>query len=434
MTAVDDIPLEAEASPPHSARKPLWTTVRERWALVIMLICAALAGPVGYAGQLGYAAVIGLAGLFSLPLLGVRRRPILEIGIALLLALWCVASEIWTIDPPPPNLHNYKAVESLTAIKLVLEVGVYGAFVFLMRELPARWAHRILAVLAVSLTLCAVLMAIDALTNCAIYRALRLTAHAADKPEIIRRNAARGAYTLALLFWPTVLWMRREQWFIPMFLFVLGFLISAIGFRVDAPILAVIAGAVALFAVRAFGRKAIWVLLAGTVAYLALEPTFFELFGRYLPRLHEGQGVAKESWGVRIDLWRKLGQMIAERPFVGYGIDASRVIPGVPMHPHSASMQLWLELGAVGAALGVLFWTSLWSRIGTLTDRASGQAEIAAAVAVAYLAIGALSFGVWQEWWIALGAFAAAVCAVFGQAFHDWSDPKDGLEELKPIA
>ena len=40
-------------------------------------------------------------------------------------------------------------------------------------------------------------------------------------------------------------------------------------------------------------------------------------------------------------------------------------------------------------------------------DRSLGAA--AAASATAYLVIGGLSFGVWQEWWLALGALAAAV-------------------------
>ena len=430
MTTVEDA---TEATPPAVVKPPLWTTVREHWALALMLVCAAMAGPVGYAGQLGYAAVIGVAGIASLPMLGVKRQPILEVGIGLLLAMWCVASQAWTIDRHPIDFHRYKSIESMTAIKLVLEVGVFGAFLFLMRELPGKWAGRILATLAVSLLFCAVLMSIDAITDCSIYRALRLSAHAADKPEIIRRNAARGAYTLALLFWPAVLWMQRARWYLPLIVFVLAFFVSAIAFRVDAPIVAVVLGGVALFAVRRFGRSMVWVLLAGTVIYLALEPTVFDVFGRYLPNLHGGDGVAKESWGVRIHLWRMLSQMIGQRPFLGWGIDASRVIQGVPMHPHSASMQLWLELGAVGAGLGVLFWTALWSRIAGLVEAPSGQAEVAAAVAVGYLAIGALSFGAWQEWWIALGVFAAVVCMVFGQAFPDWADPADRVEELTPI-
>ncbi|MEO6341223.1 MAG: hypothetical protein ABIO39_14370, partial [Caulobacteraceae bacterium] len=36
-------------------------------------------------------------------------------------------------------------------------------------------------------------------------------------------------------------------------------------------------------------------------------------------------------------------------------------------------------------------------------------AAVGAATALAYLTIGALSFGIWQEWWLALGALAAGV-------------------------
>ena len=41
-----------------------------------------------------------------------------------------------------------------------------------------------------------------------------------------------------------------------------------------------------------------------------------------------------------------------------------------------------------------------------------GPAGAAAAVAAAsaYLVMGAVSFGVWQEWWLAVGALAATAC------------------------
>ena len=47
------------------------------------------------------------------------------------------------------------------------------------------------------------------------------------------------------------------------------------------------------------------------------------------------------------------------------------------------------------------------------TDRA--LAAIGTACVSAYGVIGALSFGVWQEWWIATGAIGAAACFWFGQ-------------------
>ena len=41
---------------------------------------------------------------------------------------------------------------------------------------------------------------------------------------------------------------------------------------------------------------------------------------------------------------------------------------------------------------------------------AAGQ--IAAATAAAYFTVGALSFGVWQDWWLDVGALAFAAAAV----------------------
>ena len=107
----------------------------------------------------------------------------------------------------------------------------------------------------------------------------------------------------------------------------------------------------------------------------------------------------------RVAIWRFTTERVVERPWLGWGMDASRMWPGViPLHPHNAALQVWLELGVVGAAC--------------------------AAVAIAYLTIGALSFGVWQEWWLGLGVLAAVTCQVFGQAFGGWVDAPRELEEL----
>ena len=40
------------------------------------------------------------------------------------------------------------------------------------------------------------------------------------------------------------------------------------------------------------------------------------------------------------------------------------------------------------------------------------MAGAAAGAVAAYLVIGALSFGVWQEWWLGLGALTAGMIAV----------------------
>ncbi len=432
MTIVDD----AQTPPPPRAVGFDWTLLRQRWAVVIMLACAGLTGPVGYAGQLGYSALIAIAGIAALPMLGVKRQPMWEVLILLALVSWCCISMGWSIAAPVHvDFHKYKQVEGVTALKLVLEVGLYGAFASLMRELPARWAGRIMATLAVGLILAAALMALDALSREAIYRSLRLGAHAktfAD-PELDRRNAARGLYTVALLFWPVALWMRRSGWLVPLIAFVMASLVAAIGLKVDAPIVAVAIGGIVLFAVRRFGRPVIWTMLILTVAYFALAPSFFDLFGAYLPSMHGNDGVAKASWGARVDIWRFAAGKVTERPWLGWGMDASRMFDPIPLHPHNAAIQIWLELGVVGAALAALFWAYLWARIGGLAEESRPNGGVAASVAVAYLVIGGLSFGVWQEWWLALGVLAAVVCWVFGLVFRDWTPESKELEELTPL-
>ncbi len=431
MTTVETTgPAAAFAPSAAGLDWPLW---RSRWALVLVMAAAALTGPVGYVGQNAYAAVVGVAGIASLPFLGVRRAAMPAAGILLALALWSVISMAWSVDlPVNPDFHRYKVVEGLTAMKLVLEVGLYGAFAFLAREAPARWAGRIMVALAVGVGLVTLLMAIDALTGEAIYRGLRLSAHAADKPEIIQRNAGRGCFTVALVFWPVAIWLHRTGRTLGAVALGMGLVVASFGLHVDSPLVALVLGGLVLFAVGRFGRPAIWTLLALTVLYFAVTPAFFTFAGKALPHFQGDQGLAKASWGIRLDIWRFAASKIVERPWLGWGIDGSRVWDAIPLHPHNAALQLWFELGVVGAALGALFWAYVWAQIGAMAEISRANAGVWSAVAVAYLSIGGMSFGVWQEWWLALGVLAVIVCGTFAEAFPDWTKPS-ALAELTPL-
>jgi len=212
----------------------------------------------------------------------------------------------------------------------------------------------------------------------------------------------------------------------------MGLVVASIGLHVDSPLVALVLGGAVLFAVQRFGRPVVWILLAATVLYFAFTPAFFQLAGHALPHWQGDQGLAKASWGIRLDIWRFAAGKIAEKPWFGWGIDGSRVWDDIPLHPHNAALQLWLELGVVGAALGTLFWSYVWAQIGALAEVNRSNAGVFAAVAVAYLSIGGMSFGVWQEWWLALGALAVILCWTFAEAFPDWT-PADRFAELTPL-
>jgi exopolysaccharide production protein ExoQ len=105
----------------------------------------------------------------------------------------------------------------------------------------------------------------------------------------------------------------------------------------------------------------------------------------------------------RAAIWQFVAERIEEKPLLGWGLHASRSMPGakelvargaeiLPLHPHNGPLQLWLELGAIGAVLGaaLLAW---------LARNAASAAQAAALTAM--LAVGSVSFGLWQGWWMA---------------------------------
>jgi O-antigen ligase len=135
----------------------------------------------------------------------------------------------------------------------------------------------------------------------------------------------------------------------------------------------------------------------------------------------------------RLTIWRFAGERILEHPLLGWGMDASRHIGNhgegvavtllnrttgehelvyeamLPLHPHNGILQIWLELGAVGA---VLFLASVLSVIGLI--RAISQPFVRTAGCCAFagaLVIFCVSYGAWQIWWLAAMWLAAAAVA-----------------------
>jgi O-antigen ligase len=230
-------------------------------------------------------------------------------------------------------------------------------------------------------------------------------------PDIAMRNAARGCYGAAVLFWPAAAVLWRRGLGAGAVVSALAIVISTLLLGVDAPAAAMLAAMGAFLLVRQFGRVGVWICLILTVIYFAFAPLAFLSSGAGGSSLPSDVG--KISWHVRLDVWRFTSREIIGHPWIGWGLDSSRAWPDhIPMHPHDAALQLWLETGAVGVALAALFWAWLFVRIDVIVADDRAAAAVMAATSAAYLTIGAISFGVWQEWWLALGAFAIVACVL----------------------
>jgi len=122
----------------------------------------------------------------------------------------------------------------------------------------------------------------------------------------------------------------------------------------------------------------------------------------------------------RVTIWKFTADRVMEKPLLGWGMDASRAIPGgeaelfvvpppglgaphheqyLPLHPHNAVLQWWLELGGVGVALGL---TVLLTMISALSRLPLPYGGIALGLLAQGVTVAFISFGAWQAWWQAV--------------------------------
>jgi len=133
----------------------------------------------------------------------------------------------------------------------------------------------------------------------------------------------------------------------------------------------------------------------------------------------------------RLYIWDFAAQHVIEKPLLGWGLDSARALPGgkrsvlgnapvMSLHPHNGALQIWLELGAPGAALAALLVLVMGAAVRRLSR--AGQASNAAALFGA-LTVAGLSFGIWQNWWMAaLGLIAVVSTALNPSKSPDGED------------
>jgi len=220
---------------------------------------------------------------------------------------------------------------------------------------------------------------------------------------------------LAVLTWP---WLAalpgRFRWLAPApFLAVAA---VSLLLREAAPLTGLVAGAVAYGLVFAAGRRGMVVLEALHAAVWLGAPLAVRLAERTLDfgRL---SAAMKSSWSVRLGIWRFAADRAAEHPLRGWGMDAARAFGDpIPLHPHDWPLQVWLELGLPGALLITILWLGVMRRVAVQPGRT--QQAAGAGAMTAYLAIGAVSFGLWQPWWLAVGVLAALGLIVAARAYR----------------
>jgi O-antigen ligase len=399
----------------------------------VLLGLFALTFPLGYAWDLGFSGLAALGGILCIPALRRARPPLAVILPLVALVAWGLISLAWSraaVDPH--SLHRYADFEKLTGMKLVLQLGLYGALAAAAQRISPDGAQRALTALVLALGALGAAVMLDALQSGAAYAWISAQVGQHIRPDIARRNIAQGDYVIVLFFWCAAVRAAQMRWSLLSLVTAACVIGSSLFLHaVDATLAAFALGLAAFALVRATRLIGVIVLAVATTVYWIAAPlvVLAGVRGGIVMTLHH---LVQKSWDERLDMWTFAAAKIVEKPWTGWGLDASRTFgSAISLHTHDAAIQVWLELGAVGAVLAAAFWIGVWSLIEAMVRRDRTAGAAAAATAVAYLTIGALSFGVWQEWWLGLGAMAAVACTCLARSRSDARFASE--DELVPL-
>ncbi len=161
---------------------------------------------------------------------------------------------------------------------------------------------------------------------------------------------------------------------------------------------------------------------------VALAPVEGDLLHRLMPEsLHER--LIQSSSRARVAIAQSFGAAVAADPWRGTGYGTAARFAETPVaaglepemrsmlavgHPHNSFLQVWAELGIVGAALAAAALFLMLNSVASLprAELATVLALVAAAAAIAFV-----EHGAWQAWWVAgLGAAIAWTREGFAQA------------------
>lgn len=237
--------------------------------------------------------------------------------------------------------------------------------------------------------------------------------------ELAHRSLNRGI-TLLAFYMPVyvlVAWRCTIPYLRPIALAVGAIaLVYCLNWGKDAIVLASAAAILFAFLPVRPWRATRWLLILGFCAYVAAIPfvtrlipppqVIWEEFRHFPPSLQH-----------RLFIWSFTSLRIAEKPLLGWGMNSAKIIPdgdrdvtvgwgpgklqwrALPLHPHNAVLQWWLELGLVGALIATGGVVTLISALWRQSDPAKRMASTACLGAA--LIVSLLSFGAWQSWWLA---------------------------------
>lgn len=359
---------------------------------------------IGLAAGPSYAPILfGLAGVQLLGQLGLGRGlpkvdpPVLGLAVAFLALCW--ASMMWSIAPH----DSLRGAGQESAIFLAM------LLLCAPRHDPDDLAEDLFPVLLVACLIGAAFACLD------LKYGLHSESWMTGKPgQASATKYNRGLDYLVLIAWPVLAYAwRRGQWGRALLLILAVGMAQAIGLSLAGRVAGVV-GVGVLLAALLLPRVVAVAMAVGTGAWAMGGPLILRALAA---RRAELAPYLKASGVHRLEISDYMTARVLERPLQGWGLLSAKSVPIRPaelasyvhvdpagVYPHDQWLELWVELGAVGAALGLAFALLVLSRVWRLPAslRPFALASFASAMAIA-----SVNYEITTDsWWAALGATA----------------------------
>ncbi|GJL96794.1 MAG: polymerase [Hyphobacterium sp.] len=365
-------------------------------------------------GGLSLPPFVALGGIIAIPwrqILDFRENPPWEAVLFLLFFAWVMVSWTWSPYEKPDQ-----------AIKLLVGIPLYASFAFAISKLRGKWQSRVEAAFVFMAFAASIYLFAEFVINGDATLAYKLAvenAVANDQHTLnqVNRSLGHGALLSILFAGPAAALAWREGGPLIGLLLITITGIMSLGFGLEVNSVAFLGGLFAATCAYFWPRGALSATFGAISGAFVVVPLTLPSVAGALPA--SVRAALPESWDIRLEIWQFTGERLAENPWLGWGLDAGRVIDAeaeirgtvqslLPLHPHNAPLQVWLETGAFGAVLVMFAIVLLGGRIAGAPRLSRLQAAAISWVAVTYFTFIFFSYGVWQEWHMAALAVAVA--------------------------
>jgi O-antigen ligase len=134
------------------------------------------------------------------------------------------------------------------------------------------------------------------------------------------------------------------------------------------------------------------------------------------------------SWLHRLKIWSYVSGKIEQKPLKGWGLNSSRhelfqvidkwevpgvnekapkeikYTPAISLHPHNMTLQIWLEIGGIGALIMAFIMTCIGRFLWGNNLTPALKRTLSTVFAITFF-FAHLSYGFWQSWWFAALGF-----------------------------